>query len=428
MERDGDRKGFSVPKALPGKRSQCSPNVAAAGLVIMLLLAAANLQAATITVNTSVDELNSDGDCSLREAIQAANTDTAVDACTAGSAADSINLPAGTYTLQRAGSGEDLNQTGDLDISTEVTLTGAGASSTIIDGDASDRVFDVYWGPATISQVTVRNGRLTNGSHGGGIYVNTWTQLTLDRVTVQSNVLSGTSAAGGGIYNFGTLTVGNCTISSNTAVIGGGICNAHALTMSNTTVSNNTSTDIGGGIYNQNNTNGMTLTNVTVSGNQAGGYYGGGLAALSQSSTTMTNCTITGNTATEPNGHNIYVAGGVSITLKNTIVNSSGDNNCHVPGSLVSAGNNMESGNTCNLILSTDITGKNPLLGTLADNGGYSWTHAISRSSPAFNGGTNTGCPATDQRDKSRPQGPSCDIGAYELLVGGPAWVPVLLE
>src|SRR5687767_1162009 len=72
--------------------------------------------AATITVTTTTDELNSDGDCSLREAIRAANLDRGVDACPAGTATDTITLPPGTYTLTIPGGDEDGALTGDLDI------------------------------------------------------------------------------------------------------------------------------------------------------------------------------------------------------------------------------------------------------------------------------------------------------------------------
>ena len=56
------------------------------------------------------------------------------------------------------------------------------------------------------------------------------------------------------------------------------------------------------------------------------------------------------------------------------------------------------------------------MLGPLAQNGGYTPTHALLVGSPAIDAGTNTGCPATDQRGISRPQpaGGTCDIGAYE--------------
>src|SRR3990170_4392776 len=112
--------------------------------------------AATITVTTTADELNSDGDCSVREAVRAANTNAVVDACTAGGPGmDTINVPAGTFTLSIGGVNEEWAVTGDLDItqftqplpagttSGPVTIDGAGASSTIIDGGAIDRVFDV---------------------------------------------------------------------------------------------------------------------------------------------------------------------------------------------------------------------------------------------------------------------------------------------
>jgi CSLREA domain-containing protein len=63
-----------------------------------------------IAVNTLDDELNADGDCSLREAIQAANMDAAVDACQAGSGNDTVNLLEGTYLLTIPGSEEDGNR------------------------------------------------------------------------------------------------------------------------------------------------------------------------------------------------------------------------------------------------------------------------------------------------------------------------------
>jgi CSLREA domain-containing protein len=83
-------------------------------------------------VNTFDDEINSDGDCSLREAVQAANSDNPYDACTSGSGDDTISLPPGTYTLSIIGGGEDNNQQGDLDISGVLTITGTSAATTIL--------------------------------------------------------------------------------------------------------------------------------------------------------------------------------------------------------------------------------------------------------------------------------------------------------
>jgi len=72
---------------------------ALASLLALALPPVPAARAAAINVNTPDDELNGDGDCSLREAIQAANTDAVVDACAAGSGADTIDVPAGTYTV-----------------------------------------------------------------------------------------------------------------------------------------------------------------------------------------------------------------------------------------------------------------------------------------------------------------------------------------
>ena len=67
----------------------------------------------TISVTITADEINGDGDCSLREALQAANTDAQVSGCPAGNGWDTIVVPAGTYTLVLAGPGEDGNGAGD---------------------------------------------------------------------------------------------------------------------------------------------------------------------------------------------------------------------------------------------------------------------------------------------------------------------------
>ena len=78
----------------------------------------------------------------------------------------------------------------------------------------------------------------------------------------------------------------------------------------------------------------------------------------------------------------------------------------------------MSTDSSCGLSRKTDLTGLNPMLGPLADNGGPTMTQALPRSSPAVNAGGRTGtssCPGTDQRGLSRLWGPACDIGAFEL-------------
>jgi hypothetical protein len=82
------------------------------------------------------------------------------------------------------------------------------------------------------------------------------------------------------------------------------------------------------------------------------------------------------------------------------------------------AGYNLSTDSSCGLSLKTDLIGVNPRLGPLEGNGGPTLTEALARSSPAVDAGglpATSSCPETDQRGYSRPWGPACDIGAYEL-------------
>lgn len=193
--------------------------------------------AAFIVVSTTADELNTDGDCSLREAIHAANTDAIVDACSPGNGDDTIDLPAGIYTLSIAGAGEDANATGDLDITSVVTISGAGQATTIIDANGIDRVLDIRPGASLeISGVTIQGGNSPPSSNGGGIS-NLGGSLTLIDSTVSGNTAL---VHGGGIADgFGTLTLINSTVSGNSASgQGGGILKvAGTLTVERSTVS-----------------------------------------------------------------------------------------------------------------------------------------------------------------------------------------------
>lgn len=198
--------------------------------------------ATSITVSTTDDELNADGDCSLREAIQAANGDVAVDNCPAGAGADVITLAAGIHQLSLTGASEDGNATGDLDIDGDVKIVGAGAGAgmgaTVIDGADIDRVIHILAGTVTIRSLTVRNGLApaslqlgVPGQAGGGIYNNG--NLTLEDCEVAENEsgegdheswLGGSGSNGGagaGVASTGVLTVRNCVIRDNTAGQGG---------------------------------------------------------------------------------------------------------------------------------------------------------------------------------------------------------------
>ena len=148
--------------------------IAAACAVLGLTLGSASgASAATIAVSVGDDVVAADGQCSLREAITAANTDSAPFAgageCAPGSGADTVVLPAGSFKLTLAGAGDDSNFIGDLDVlGTELTITGAGAALTTIDANALDRAIDVRTGRnATIRDLTVTGGRAPDGANGG---------------------------------------------------------------------------------------------------------------------------------------------------------------------------------------------------------------------------------------------------------------------
>src|SRR5687768_11600945 len=121
-------------------------------LVLAFVLSAPLLVANTITVNSLGDSVNTNGNCTLREAILNANNNAATCAdCAAGSGADVINLPAGTIVMLLPGLQEDSGLIGDFDVWDSVTINGH-PSGTTIDGNDFDRIFDfnstVFGGPS----------------------------------------------------------------------------------------------------------------------------------------------------------------------------------------------------------------------------------------------------------------------------------------
>src|SRR6476660_4143052 len=111
---------------------------------LVACLTATAASATTITPSTTTDDITNNGNCTLREAVQAANTNTAVDACPAGSSgADMIQLGTGSYELTLTGNREDNDATGDLDVKEPLTISGNGAGTTTIDAKSNDRALDV---------------------------------------------------------------------------------------------------------------------------------------------------------------------------------------------------------------------------------------------------------------------------------------------
>jgi hypothetical protein len=379
---------------------------------------------AVFTVNSLADApdinpgdglaLDAAGQTTLRAAIMEANG-------LPGS--DSITLGPGAYSLSIPGANENASATGDLDITSNLTITGAGAQATIIHGAQIDRLFHILIGAsASISGVTIRNGRSDSG---GGIY--NAGALTVSSSRVIENSSTDSFGGGGGICNAGgQLDVDDCVIAENDANFsGGGILNDFSTSgiarLRRTTVSGN-SAGWGGGIKNEEN---MLLANCTISGNSAS--FGGGVDTLTGGVTltrwmTIDNCTFTGNSGA-------FGTGGIRnwdntqpvtvVTARNSIfAGNTGD----VRGHIASQGHNLIGNSSGGLgFVPTDLLNVNPLLGPLQDNGGPTLTHALLTGSPARDAGDNANALLTDQRGLARIADgdgngtATIDIGAVEM-------------
>jgi CSLREA domain-containing protein len=326
-------------------------------------------------------------DCSLREAVLAAN---------AAAGADFIVLGTGTYTLSLTGAHEDLGATGDLDVRDDLTIVGRDAANTILNGDRIDRVFDVAAGSRLeLVGLTVRRG-LTQDEPGGGIRVAGELALTRGVVTASQAV----SDFGGGIHGGGddsVLTLVQSTVWGNQADNGGGVSVEGTITM----------------------------TNSTLSGNAALAGSGGGLYATDRAEGPISNSTITGNSASVKGG-GVFVESAPFIsvvhpTFKNTIIagNTAGsEKDCS--GSANSAGHNLlGDGSGCldfgpahGDLEGTAAAPLNANLLPLAAAGGPTPVHVPGATSPAVDHGS--GCEAIDQRGASRSTA-MCEIGSVEL-------------
>lgn len=232
---------------------------------------------------------DSNGETTLRAAIQESN---------ALAGADVIILPTGTFALTRGGSGEDNSFSGDLDVTGELTIIGAGAAQTIIDGNDLDRVLHVLPGAnLKLSGVTIRNGSAINagGLHNGG------TLELIDSIIEDNEVSGADNSVGGGIGNsVGLLSLTRVTVRGNSATVnGGGLYNSSGIISITDSTFENNSADIDGGglsIFNGS----LTMTGGSITGNSAG-VDGGGLS-VENALVSLTEVTVSSNTAVEDGG------------------------------------------------------------------------------------------------------------------------------
>ena len=227
-------------------------------------------------------------------------------------------IPLGIYLAETA-----IFESG-INIDKDVTIQGAGVTSTYVQaaasaGTASNRVFNITAGTATLEDMTIRYGNIAG--NGGGIYNSA--ELTINNSTISGNT-SDENNWGGGIYNgeLGTVNINSSYLSGNAAFYCGGIFNYGELNIVDSTISGNTADYWGGGIYTY---AVMTLENSTVSGNTCTGASGGGIY-MTGGTSELTNSTISGNRS-DNHGGGIYTSGGggTLIVSNCTIANNHSD-------------------------------------------------------------------------------------------------------
>jgi hypothetical protein len=331
-----------------------------------------------------------------------------------------------SYAINQAGSGDRIQiaagtYTENLTPNKILYFYGAGMNATILDGGALDSVIVANSYDLVFTDMTIRNGH--TASSGGGI-AHWGGTLGLIRVKVTGNIAQN----GGGIFSSSQLSMTDCVVSGNYANInasgyGGGVFlqgSGITTTLVNVTISGNTATGSSGGLHNQINGT-VNLTNVTISGNTA--RLNGAMSTTNSSILNILNSTIAYNHFSA-GGSNGGIGNYATTNFKNTIVAGNDGANCFNGsyGTLNTLGGNIDSANDCGFNHPSDYRSSDPLLGPLADNGGPIQTRALLTGSYAIDGGTNTGCPATDARGVARPQdgnhngSATCDIGAYEYM------------
>ncbi len=379
----------------------------------------------TVTKIADTNDGTCDADCSLREAVAAANATVDNDMV------EFSALFSSAQTITLAGSEIVVANNGSL------TINGPGASLLTISGNNASRIL----ASSANAVVNINNLRFTAGNgvgavntgRGGAIYNVGATMV------ISNSIITGNSAANGGAFNNAasaspsvpaTLTINNCSITNNSSTSSGAAMqnfSTSTLHLRNTTVSGNTSAGTGiAGAFQANGT--VTITNSTFSGNSAAAGTGGGVY-FNGTSLTLTNSTIVGNSSAVGGG-GLHRTGTNPLNIRNTIIanNTGAAASPDALGPVNSQGNNIIGNNLGSTgWVASDLQNVNPLLGALANNGGLGNTHLPLAGSPAIDAGQNCvvdlTCSAanppvaitTDQRGVARPSNTTVDIGSVEI-------------
>ncbi len=366
------------------------------------------LASATVTITENgfvVINTNDSGDGSLRQAVLNANSLAGDDTITfAGPVFEDAATP-DVITLT----------SGQLGITSSLTIKGLGTRVLHLSGNDASRVIFISAGNVTLEGLTIRNGSVTD-EDGAGIYCASSGGLTIKTCAIRNNLLTDTGATadrGAGVFReAGTLTIEESTVSGNQAVAGQGAgiaLNSTIATLTNCTLSGNSALQ-GGGLYIRDST--ATLVHATVTGNSATAD-GGGLFLSSSGTVVLANTLVAENTAvSEPD----ISAGAPMASLSSNGGNLVGNNS----GTSLTAG----APNAGNDWVGTNASPIDPMLGPLADNDGPTDTHMLLNGSPAINAGLAAHAAGIthDQRGEPnlRTRGPAPDSGAVEAFAFEP--------
>ena len=363
-------------------------------------------------------------DCSLREAITAANERDGL---------DKVVLGAGRYRIQIPETTGDDNTGGDFDVSDRIDITGKGPEKTIVDGRDVSRVITLAtFAPKTVRSLTIEDGLVTGS--GGGIFSGP-NKATIKNVVVRSNTAT---ESGGGIRSVSAkLNLVKSTITQNKALLGGGVhlTNGAAIpplaSIRASTISSNQG-ELGGGLYVDGTDESIFVVKPTAEianstfANNLAPVSGGGIAAIQAAVVRLDHSTVAYNKADTDNsgggaGGGLFQSSGADFDGSDTIVaaNQLGTSALGGPQCYGTYGGVLLLGGSVDDCLYTGGAVPDLMLGPLADNGGPTQTIALLEGSNAIDAENLTDCPPSDQRGETRnPE--KCDFGAFERKARDP--------
>ncbi len=446
------------------QKNKSHVGVSLGAIVVSLALSNAALPA-TITVDATAQESpqQNNGNCTLAEAMTAANSDSAVDNCTPGNGTDTITLPDHATITLTVVDNTVKGPSGLPAVTSHIIITGNHAiiARTADANAAAFRLFFVETtGQLELSDLTLQHGNAGTNEDGGAVAAHG--SLSMQRCVVSDN----TAHAGGGVVidsatNDATVALTDMILEKNTATsVGGGLYQSGGnLTMLRSTIRDNNA-QFGAGMYSHS-TNHRVFERLAITGNKSSVINGGlfldagtvdvvnttitqneasllsGGLLISGAATTLRNSTIANNTA--PNGGaGVYDQGNSVITLGNTIVAANVSNSAVNPDcntTFTSLGHNIFGvSNGCQGHLDSDFINVDPQLAPFVGNDAPGGSHLpLGTNSVAIDAGDVSACVASaasdlsvDQLGKSR-YGP-CDIGAFEFGTCGDGFLQSTVE